>query len=102
MSDNTPSSSTRTLVQAMRLLSTLFALTEDGVINAAVGEAADRLERLDDLNLEMRQALIDISYILEKSRIWGGMGWHYNELHPMHVTKARDIAIAAIAKAEPR
>ena len=63
---------------------------------------AERQNQIATAAPEMLKALIDVSYILEKSRIWGGMGWHYNELHPMYVTKARDIARAAIAKAEGR
>ncbi len=33
---------------------------------------------------------------LEKARVWNGMDWHYNPLHPMHYLPARDRLRAAI------
>lgn len=42
--------------------------------NAALRERIKVLERL----------VIDASYTLNKARIWGGMGWTYNPLHPVH------------------
>jgi len=42
---NTPRSSTETLINALRVLAHDIE-TEDGVANAAISEAADRLEEL--------------------------------------------------------
>ena len=61
-------------------------------------EAAAELRRLEAANLELLEALVDVSYTLEKARIWGGMDWHYNPLHPVHYLPARDKARAAIKK----
>ena len=70
-------------------------------------KAAAELRRLDaerdSLRASMAQlleALKDIAYQLEKARIWGGMDWHYNPLHPIHYLPARDKARAAIAAAK--
>jgi hypothetical protein len=63
-------------------------------------EAAAELRRLEAVNKQLLEALKDIAYQLEKARIWGGMDWHYNPLHPMHYLPARDKARAAIAAAK--
>ena len=61
-------------------------------------EAAKELRRLETANAELLTALVDVSYTLEKARIWGGMEWKYNPLHPVHYLPARDKARAAIKK----
>ena len=57
-------------------------------------------DTLRAVNKQLLEALKDIAYQLEKARIWGGMDWHYNPLHPMHYLPARDKARAAIAAAK--
>ena len=45
----------------------------------------------------VRQAMEDfvvIKYGLEKSRIWGGVDWTYNPMHPVHYLPLRDKAEA--------
>lgn len=61
-------------------------------------KAAAELRRLEAANAELLAALVDVSYTLEKARIWGGMDWTYNPLHPVHYLPARDKARAAITK----
>jgi hypothetical protein len=51
------------------------------------------------VNAELVEALNDIVYGLEKSRIWGGMDWTYNPIHPVNYLPLRDKARAALAKA---
>jgi hypothetical protein len=63
----------------------------------------DRLAQPTDLqkaNQELLEALSDIAYGLESARIWGGMNWAYNPLHPFKYLPLRDKARAAIAKAK--
>ena len=57
-----------------------------------------RITELEAANAELLTALVDVSYTLEKARIWGGMEWKYNPLHPVHYLPARDKARAAIKK----
>ena len=56
-------------------------------------------ECLRRVNAELFETLNDIVYGLEKSRIWGGMDWTYNPIHPVNYLPLRDKARAAIAKA---
>jgi hypothetical protein len=51
------------------------------------------------VNAELVEALNDIVYGLEKSRIWGGMDWSYHPMHPVNYLPLRDKARAALAKA---
>ncbi len=60
----------------------------------------EELRRLHAVNEKLVEALEDIAHRLEGSRIWGGMDWHYNPLHPIHYLPARDNARAAIAAAK--
>jgi uncharacterized membrane protein len=76
-------------------------------LDAELERKSDAIQRLwaerDSLRTSMAQlleALKDIAYQLEKARIWGGMDWHYNPLHPIHYLPARDKARAAIAAAK--
>jgi hypothetical protein len=76
-------------------------------LEAELERKSDAIQRLwkerDTLravNKQLLEALKDIAYQLEKARIWGGMDWHYNPLHPMHYLPARDKARAAIAAAK--
>jgi hypothetical protein len=38
----------------------------------------------------LRAAMEDATYQLSKARIWGGMEWTYNPLHPIHYKPALD------------
>lgn len=41
------------------------------------------MTKLEELWADPRfQLLIDINKVLEGNRIWGGMSWHYNPIHP--------------------
>jgi len=71
-------------------------------IKAQRDELRERLAQPTDsqkANQELLEALSDIAYGLESARIWGGMGWAYNPLHPYKYLPLRDKARAAIAKA---
>ena len=57
------------------------------------------LHRLHEVNQELLGVLKDTKYALKKARIWGGMEWKYNPLHPIHYLPVRDKLEAAIAKA---
>ena len=63
-----------------------------------VGAVQSYIAELEAANEELMESLVDVSYSLEKARIWGGMEWKYNQLHPVHYLPARDKARAAIAK----
>jgi hypothetical protein len=65
MSD-TPRSSTDTLIRAVRILAHGIQ-TDDGVANAALFEAADRLEELQKRNDEMLELLHDVRWEVEES-----------------------------------
>jgi len=85
--------------------------------NAAVGaRLADHVQRSVDLALAAapeapalpaevrealkvaREALVDVKYGLEGARIWGGMDWTYNPLHPVKYLPLRDKTESAIAR----
>lgn len=51
---------------------------------------------LEANNKRLREALIDIKHGLEGSRIWGGTGWTYNSLHPVHYRPLIKKAEAAL------
>ena len=51
-------------------------------------------------NGRLRNALIFVSHKLEGGRIWNGMGWTYNPLHPIHYKPALARIDAALAKQE--
>ena len=53
-------------------------------------EAANEIERLRENVVMLRATMEDATYQLSKARIWGGMDWHYNPLHPMHYTPVLD------------
>jgi len=61
---------------------------------------AAELRRLHEANQAMLEALKDIKYGLEGSRIWGGVEWSYNPLHPFKYLPLVEKASAAIAKGE--
>ena len=77
------------------------SILPDSVRNRLAEQApsmGDELLRLEAANAELLDALVDVSYTLEKARIWGGMEWKYNPLHPVHYLPARDKVRAAIKK----
>jgi hypothetical protein len=95
--ENTPFQSTRYEAAAeLRRLDKIEA--EWAALSQDDGKAQREIERLEAANAELLAALVDVSYTLEKARIWGGMDWTYNPLHPVHYLPARDKARAAIAK----
>lgn len=64
-----------------------------------IEQAAAELRRLHEENKALLSVLSDVAYGLESARIWGGMDWAYNPLHPYKYLPLRDKARAAIAKA---
>jgi hypothetical protein len=60
------------------------------------GMGAERELALMAENKKLRRALIDIKYGLERARIWGGMDWTYNPLHPFKYLPLRDKANTAL------
>ena len=60
-----------------------------GSARDAMHEAADEIERL-------RAALVEAEHAMTKARVWGGMAWHYNPLHPMHYVPALEAIRAAL------
>jgi len=69
------------------------------IVDEAITALQAEVERLARVNAELVEALNDIVYGLEKSRIWGGMDWTYNPIHPVNYLPLRDKARAALAKA---
>ena len=82
--------------EALRLAAALENLYSKTV---ASQQAAAELRRLHAVNIELLEALNNISYGLEQSRIWGGMEWTYHPIHPFKYLPMRDKARAAITKA---
>lgn len=64
--------------------------TATSVYDRAPFEAADEIERLRAEVAMLRATMEEATYQLSKARIWGGMDWHYNPLHPMHYKPALD------------
>ena len=46
--------------------------------------------RLRERVAHLEQLVTDAVYTLSKARIWGGMDWTYNPLHPMYYAPLRD------------
>lgn len=60
----------------------------DCAINAA-DRAIEHARRVDAKEREaLRMAVSHAVHQLEKARIWNGMEWHYNPLHPLHYRSA--------------
>jgi hypothetical protein len=79
------------------------------MVHAAAAEAAERehmaeLEaRIVELSAEvamLRETMEGAAYQLSKARIWGGMEWHYNPLHPLHYRPALDRLREVLDRAE--
>ena len=87
-----------TQTEAQRIAEKLTARSKKQLLGQLDNDAAAELLRLEAANAELLDALVDVSYTLEKARIWGGMEWKYNPLHPVHYLPARDKARAAIKK----
>jgi hypothetical protein len=54
------------------------------------GECAAEIERLQARVAHLEQLVTDATYTLSKARMWGGMEWTYNPLHPMYYAPMRD------------
>ena len=44
------------------------------------------LKQVDETEPDWKQLAADAAHTMAKARIWGGMDWHYNPLHPIHYT----------------
>ena len=60
------------------------------LIDAAVVKERAERDRL-------REALSNLVYACEKSRIWNGMGWTYHPVHPVHYQKRMEEGRQALA-----
>ena len=85
--------------EALRLADRLDLYATGDAHQQDIEQAAAELRRLHEENKALLSALSDVAYGLESARIWGGMEWAYNPLHPFKYLPLRDKARAAIAKA---
>lgn len=46
--------------------------------------------RLRERVTHLEQLITDATYTLSKARMWNGMGWTYNPLHPVIYTQMRE------------
>jgi hypothetical protein len=64
------------------------------------------IERLQARVAHLEQLVTDATYTLSKARIWNGMDWTYNPLHPVIYTQMRERlsneADAIYAAREPK
>jgi hypothetical protein len=78
---------------------------DDDLLDAAK-EAANEIDRLQARVAHLEQLVTDAVYMLSKARMWNGMGWTYNPLHPVIYTQMRDRlageADAIYAAREPK
>lgn len=51
---------------------------------------SDTIEAQAERIRVLEHLVIDAAYTLDKARIWSGMGWTYNPLHPVHYTPMRE------------
>ncbi len=85
--------------EALRLADRLDLYANGDAHQHDIEQAAAELRRLHEENKALLSVLSDVAYGLESARIWGGMDWTYNPLHPYKYLPLRDKARAAIAKA---
>ena len=85
--------------EALRLADRLDLYATGDAHQQDIEQAAAELRRLHEENKALLSVLSDVAYGLESARIWGGMDWTYNPLHPYKYLPLRDKARAAIAKA---
>ena len=85
--------------EALRLADRLDLYATGDAHQQDIEQAAAELRRLHEENKALLSVLSDVAYGLESARIWGGMDWTYNPLHPFKYLPLRDKARAAIAKA---
>jgi uncharacterized protein YciI len=68
-----------------RLRAALDRYSEQDVLLCAAPPApADERVRV------LERLVMDAAHTLDKARIWSGMGWTYNPLHPIHYRQMRD------------
>lgn len=67
-------------------------------------DAADAIRTLlrerDEARAEAKRyldCLIWVQHRISQAKIWGGMGWHWNPLHPAHYKPAIERIDAALA-----
>ena len=70
----------------------------EGQILKVIAEAPALPAEVREALKEAREALVDVKYGLEGARIWGGMDWTYNPLHPVKYLPLRDKTESAIAR----
>jgi hypothetical protein len=88
-------------LNALELADILMHLpAADAAGHAYHSMAQIELRRLHEANQAMLEALKDIKHGLEGSRIWGGMEWTYNPLHPFKYLPLVEKASAGIAKGD--
>lgn len=85
--------------EALRLSDRLDLYATGDAHQQDIEQAAAELRRLHEEKKALLSVLSDVAYGLESARIWGGMDWSYNPLHPYKYLPLRDKARAAIAKA---
>ena len=73
-------------------------LTQQACTLTQVSCMQAEIDELRQENARLRDALADIAYGLEGSRIWGGMEWSYAPLHPFKYLPLRDKARAALGE----
>ena len=62
-----------------------------------IRDDAAALRELQGERDRLREALSFAKHKLSMAKIWGGMGWHFNPLHPVHYLPALDKIDAALA-----
>lgn len=59
-------------------------------LSDCVAYAAAEVEKERERIAALERLVIDAAYTLDKARIWSGMGWTYNPLHPVHYAPMRE------------
>lgn len=81
--------------EAADAIRTLLRERED-----AIAVACDIIKERDAARAEverLRDVLSFAQHKLSMAKIWGGTGWHFNPLHPVHYLPALDKIDAALA-----
>ena len=54
------------------------------------GKLTAERDRLRERVAVLERLVMDAKHTLSQARIWNGMGWAYNPLHPVHYTQMRE------------